>query len=79
MELSTRGSRSTCRCWSCGTGETTHSLRRGSTQLLKDLGATVAEIGEKRLWRRDTTIDLYLHKTRHKSRLVSLPKPAHGA
>ena len=51
-------------------GETTHSLRRGSTQLLKDLGATVSEIGEKRLWRRDTTIDLYLHKTRHKARLV---------
>ena len=60
-------------------GETAHSLRRGSTQLLKELGATVAEIGEKRLWRRDTTIDLYLHKTRHKSRLVSLSKPAHGA
>lgn len=54
-------------------GETTHSLRRGSTQLLRDLGATVSEIGEKRLWRRDTTIDLYLHKTRHKSRLVAVP------
>ena len=51
-------------------GETTHSLRRGSTQLLKELGATVSEIGEKRLWRRDTTIDLYLHKTRHRARLV---------
>ena len=51
-------------------GETAHSLRRGSTQLMKDLGATVSEIGEKRLWRRDTTIDRYLHKTRHRSRLV---------
>ena len=51
-------------------GETAHSLRRGSTQLLKKLGATVSEIGEKRLWRRDTTIDLYLHPARHKSRLV---------
>ena len=57
-------------------GETGHSLRRGSTQLLKELGATVAEIGEKRLWRRDTTIDLYLHKTRHKSRLCCVP---HGS
>lgn len=56
-------------------GETAHSLRRGSTQLLKKLGATVSEIGEKRLWRRDTTIDLYLHPARHKSRLV-LQAPA---
>ena len=60
----------TMKAWN---GETTHSLRRGSTQLLWKNGATVSEIGEKRLWKRDTTIDLYLHKARHKSRLVSLP------
>ena len=61
-------------------GETGHSLRRGSTQLMKALGATVSEIGEKRLWRRDTTIDRYLHQTRHRSRLVpsapDAPQPA---
>lgn len=52
-------------------GETLHSIRRGSTQLLRAQGASVSEIGEKRLWRRDTTIDLYLHLSRHRARLVA--------
>ena len=52
-------------------GESTHSLRRGSTQLLRANGASVAQIAEQRLWRRDTTVDLYLHLSRHKARLVT--------
>ena len=57
-------------CWA---GETSHSLRRGSTQLLKSQGASNSEIGEKRLWRRDDTIDRYTHPTRHRARLASQP------
>ena len=56
-------------------GETLNSIRRGSTQLLRAKGASIAEIGEKRLWRRDTTIELYLHLSRHKARLVA-PGPS---
>ena len=57
-------------------GESTHSLRRGSTQLLKARGASAAEIAELRLWRRDTTVDLYLHLSRHKARLVGRAREA---
>ena len=51
-------------------GESAHGLRRGSTQLLRAHGASASEIAELRLWRRDTTVDLYLHLSRHKARLV---------
>ena len=57
-------------------GESTHSLRRGSTQLLKARVASAAEIAELRLWRRDTTVDLYLHLSRHKARLVGRSREA---
>lgn len=57
-----------CSTWD---GETAHSVRRGSTQALKASGATTSEIAEQRLWRRDTTVDLYLHAARHKRRLVA--------
>ena len=59
-----------CSTWS---GETAHSVRRGSTQALKASGASTSEIAEQRLWRRETTVDLYLHATRHKRRLVAQP------
>ena len=59
-----------CSTWD---GETAHSVRRGSTQALKASGATTSEIAEQRLWRRDTTVDLYLHTARHKRRLVAQP------
>ena len=58
-------------CMHSWNGETAHSLRRGSTQLLRAQGASVDEIAERRLWRRDTTVDLYLHLSRHRSRLIS--------
>jgi len=63
-----------CSTWD---GETAHSVRRGSTQALKASGATTSEIAEQRLWRRDTTVDLYLHAARHKRRLVA-QSPALG-
>ena len=70
-----------CLLLSCTTwdGETAHSVRRGSTQALKATGATTSEIAELRLWRRDTTVDLYLHASRHKRRLVPRPLTIEGA
>ena len=64
-----------CHLIACSTwdGESAHSVRRGSTQALKASGASTSEIAEQRLWARDTTVDLYLHASRHKRRLVAMP------
>ena len=53
-------------------GETTYSLRRGSTQQALDNGLSEGAVARQRLWASEESVRLYGHPTRHLLRLPPL-------